>query len=68
MWTFTVLLFVLWGLGLATDYTGSGLIHILPMLGIAVVLVRFIEGRPMRSMGHASSESNDRVVQMQEKV
>jgi uncharacterized protein DUF5670 len=38
-----VLLFVTWAVGLLTDYTGSGLIHILPMLGIALFLVGVVE-------------------------
>jgi hypothetical protein len=64
-WTISVFLFVVWALGLATDYTGSGLIHILPMVGIAVVLVRLLDRQPNHSMRTASAKSNNNVIQFQ---
>jgi len=64
-WTISIFLFVVWVLGLATDYTGSGLIHILPMVSIAVVLVRLIDRRPDRSLSPASAKTNNNVIQLQ---
>lgn len=45
LWTIAVILFILWVLGLTTDYTMSGFIHILLVLAIVVVLIRVIQGR-----------------------
>lgn len=45
IWTIFVVLVVLWLLGLVTSYTLGGFIHILLVLAIIVVLVRFIQGR-----------------------
>lgn len=45
LWTFCVILIVLWLLGIVTSYTLGGLIHILLVIAIIVVLVRVIQGR-----------------------
>jgi hypothetical protein len=45
LWTIAVILFVLWGLGLATSYTIGGYIHILLVVAVVVVLIRVIQGR-----------------------
>ncbi len=45
LWTFVVILLVLWLLGLVSSYTMGGFIHILLVLAIVVVLVRIIQGR-----------------------
>ncbi len=45
LWTFCVVLIVLWLLGIVTSYTMGGLIHILLVIAIIVVLVRVIQGR-----------------------
>ena len=45
LWTFTVILIVLWILGLVTSYTMGGFIHILLALAIISVLIRVIQGR-----------------------
>jgi len=45
LWTITVILVVLWLLGMVTAYTLSGFIHILLFLAIAMVLIRIIKGR-----------------------
>ncbi len=45
LWTFCVVLIVLWLLGIVTAYTMGGLIHILLVVAIIVVLVRIIQGR-----------------------
>jgi asparagine N-glycosylation enzyme membrane subunit Stt3 len=45
LWTITVLLILLWLLGMITNYTLGGFIHILLLLAIVSVLVRVIQGR-----------------------
>ncbi|MDA8429633.1 MAG: lmo0937 family membrane protein [Geobacteraceae bacterium] len=45
LWTISVILIVLWLLGMVTAYTMGGLIHILLVIAIIVVLVRVIQGR-----------------------
>jgi len=45
MLTLAVVLVVLWLLGLISSYTMGGFIHILVVIAIVVVLVRFIRGR-----------------------
>jgi hypothetical protein len=43
--TILVLLIVLWLLGLVTNYTLGGFLHILLVLAIGLVLIRIIQGR-----------------------
>jgi len=45
LWTIAVILLVLWALGLVSNYTMGGFIHILLVIAIVVVLVRVIQGR-----------------------
>ena len=45
LWTITVVLLVLWLLGLVTSYTLSGFIHILLVVAIVMILVNVISGR-----------------------
>ncbi len=45
LWTLTVILLVLWALGLVSSYTMGGYIHVLLVIAIVVVLVRVIQGR-----------------------
>lgn len=40
-----IILIVLWALGLVTSYTMGGFIHILLVIAIVLVLLRFIRGR-----------------------
>ena len=42
LWTITVILLVLWLLGLVTSYTMGGWIHVLLVIAIVVVLIRVI--------------------------
>ena len=41
----SVILVVLWILGLVSSYTMGGFIHILLVIAVVLVLVRFIRGR-----------------------
>jgi hypothetical protein len=45
LWTISMVLIVLWLLGIVTSYTMGGLIHILLVIAIIVVLLRVIQGR-----------------------
>ncbi len=45
LWTISVILLVLWVLGLVSNYTMGGFIHVLIVIAIVVVLVRIIQGR-----------------------
>jgi hypothetical protein len=43
--TILVLLIVMWLLGMVTNYTLGGFLHILLIIAIAMVLIRVIQGR-----------------------
>ena len=45
LWTIALILIVLWGVGLVSNYTMGGFIHILLVVAIIAVLVRVIQGR-----------------------
>ena len=45
LWTISVVLVVLWLLGLVSGYTMGNFIHILLVIAIIAVLVRIIRGR-----------------------
>jgi len=45
LWMISMVLIVLWLLGIVTSYTMGGLIHILLVIAIIVVLLRVIQGR-----------------------
>ena len=45
LWTISVILIVLWLLGLVSGYTMGNFIHILLVIAIIVVLVNVIQGR-----------------------
>ncbi|HBA73001.1 MAG TPA: lmo0937 family membrane protein [Geobacter sp.] len=45
LWTISLILIVLWLLGMVTSYTMGGLIHILLVIAIISVLVNVIQGR-----------------------
>ena len=45
LWTIAVILIILWALGLVSNYTMGGFIHILLVIAIVVVLIRVIQGR-----------------------
>ncbi len=47
LWTISIVLVVLWLLGLVSSYTMGGYIHILLVLAIVAVLVRLITGRKL---------------------
>jgi len=45
LWTISVILIVLWALGLVSSYTMGGFIHVLLVIAAVVILVDIIQGR-----------------------
>jgi Family of unknown function (DUF5670) len=45
LWTITIILFILWILGLVSSYTMGGWIHILLVLAIIVLIFNLMSGR-----------------------
>jgi len=45
LWTIAVVLALLWLLGMVSNYTLGGFVHLLLVLAIASVLIRIIQGR-----------------------
>jgi hypothetical protein len=45
LWTLTVILLVLWLLGLVTSYTLGGFLHILLVVAIILAIVSLVSGR-----------------------
>jgi len=45
LYTFAVILVVLWLLGFVSNYTMGGFIHILLVVAVVLFLVRLIQGR-----------------------
>jgi hypothetical protein len=43
-WTISVILLMLWLLGLVTGYTMGGVIHILPVIANVIVLIQVVQG------------------------
>jgi hypothetical protein len=43
--TIAIVLIVLWALGLVSSYTMGGLIHLLLVVALVVIVLRFIQGR-----------------------
>ncbi len=45
LWTIFTILLVLWLLGMVSNYTMGGFIHILLVVALAVMLIRVIQGQ-----------------------
>ena len=45
LWTITVVLFVLWLLGMVSSYTLGGWIHLLLVLAVIVLIFNLLSGR-----------------------
>ena len=45
LWTIAVVLALLWLLGMVSNYTLGGFVHLLLILAIASVLIRIVQGR-----------------------
>jgi hypothetical protein len=47
LWTISIVLLVLWALGLVSSYTMGGYIHLLLIAALVMVLVRLLTGQKM---------------------
>ncbi|MDD4902861.1 MAG: lmo0937 family membrane protein [Patescibacteria group bacterium] len=45
--TISIILLVLWLLGLVSSYTFGGFIHLLLLLAIVLIVVRLFQGKPV---------------------
>jgi phage-related holin len=45
LWTITIILFILWVVGLVSSYTFGGWIHILLVLAVIVLIFNLLQGR-----------------------
>ena len=45
LWTLFIILLILWLLGLITNYTLGGFIHLLLVIALIVLVVRLLQGR-----------------------
>ncbi len=45
LWTITIVLFILWLVGLVSSYTLGGWIHILLVLAVIVLIFNLLSGR-----------------------
>jgi len=45
LWTISIILIVLWALGLVSGYTMGAFIHVLLVVAVVLILVRLIQGR-----------------------
>jgi hypothetical protein len=45
LWTFAVVLLLLWLLGFFTSFTFGGLLHVLLAIAVVLVIIRVVQGR-----------------------
>jgi hypothetical protein len=45
LWTITIILFILWLVGMVSSYTMGGWIHILLVLAVIVLIFNLLSGR-----------------------
>jgi hypothetical protein len=45
LWTITVILVLLWFIGLVTSYTMGGFLHVLLGIAVVVILMNVLQGR-----------------------
>jgi len=48
LWTIALIMIILWALGLISNYTMGGFIHILLVVAVIVLLLNIIQGRRRR--------------------
>jgi hypothetical protein len=44
--TIAIIIFILWALGFLAFHVGGALIHLLLVIGVIVLIVHFVRGRP----------------------
>lgn len=47
LWTISIILLLLWAVGLVSSYTMGGYIHLLLIAAVVVVLARLLSGQKM---------------------
>ena len=62
----TVILLVLWGLGLVSSYTMGGLIHLFLVMAIAVTVIRIFQG--LRRPDQVTRSGEQQVITGKEKL
>jgi len=45
LWLVSIVLVILWVLGIVSSYTLGGFIHILLVIAVVIILIRVIQGR-----------------------
>ena len=45
LWTFFVILLIIWAMGLVTSYTMGGFVHVLLVVALVVLVVNLVQGR-----------------------
>ena len=45
LWTISVILLIMWALGLATSYTLGGFVHILLVVALVMLVINLMQGR-----------------------
>jgi hypothetical protein len=45
LWTIGIILLILWLVGLLTAHTFGGVLHVLLIIALVVIILRFIQGR-----------------------
>jgi len=45
LWTISVILLIMWALGLVTSYTMDGFVHILLVIALVVLAINLVQGR-----------------------
>ena len=45
LWTISVILLIMWALGLVTSYTMGGFVHILLVIALVVLAINLVQGR-----------------------
>jgi len=45
LWTISVILLIMWALGLVTSYTMDGFVHILLVIALVVLAINIVQGR-----------------------
>ena len=45
LWTISVILLIMWALGLVTSYTMGGFVHILLVIALVMLAINLIQGR-----------------------
>jgi uncharacterized protein DUF5670 len=59
LWAIFVAVLVLWAAGVVSAHMFGGLIHVLLGIGVAIVLIRFVQDHPHQADGPDATLSGD---------